>query len=79
MPADAYKRLLKALGFDENGNTLGGSSSSSKKRTGAAEASPSGKKAKTLMSFGFKKAPAKETVDETPKESVKQVSSQETS
>ena len=79
MPADAYKRLLKALGFDENGNTLGGSSSSSKKRAGGAEASPSGKKAKTLMSFGFKKAPAKETADETPKESGKQVSSQETS
>lgn len=80
---DAFKRLLKALGFDENGNTLGGSSNnaSGKKRAGGAGASPPDKKAKTLMSFGFKKEPAKEaegkTVNGTAQKAEKETSSKE--
>ena len=60
---DAFKRLLKALGFDEHGNTLGGSD---KKRKQAAADADSGtaKKTKTLMNFGFKKqSPAKSAED----------------
>lgn len=52
--ADAFKRLLKALGFDENGNTLGGSDKKRKQTAADAEAGDA-KKTKTLMSFGFKK------------------------
>ena len=62
--SDAFIRLLKALGFDEHGNTLGGSD---KKRRQAATDTEAGgaKKTKTLMNFGFKKQspskPAKDT------------------
>lgn len=50
----AFKRLLKALGFDENGNTLGGSDKKRKQAAADAEAGAA-KKTKTLMNFGFKK------------------------
>ena len=52
--AEAFKRLLKALGFDENGNTLGGGDKKRKQATGD-DSGTSGKKTKTLMNFGFKK------------------------
>lgn len=77
MSGEAFKRLLKTLGFDESGNTLGGSSNS-KKRSKAAEASPTGKKAKTLMSFGFKKEPVKGDADGSAEKVPKQALSQET-
>ena len=51
---DAYKRLLKTLGFDESGNTLGGSEKKRKQAAADAENS-SAKKTKTLMNFGFRK------------------------
>ena len=53
--ADAFKRLLKTLGFDENGNTLGGGDKKRKQAAGGAENGTPSKKTKTLMSFGFKK------------------------
>lgn len=54
MSSDAFIRLLKALGFDENGNTLGGNDK--KRKQAAADAEAGGaKKTKTLMNFGFKK------------------------
>ena len=61
--SDAFKRLLKALGFDENGNTLGGSDK--KRKQAAADAESGGaKKTKTLMNFGFKKqSPSKPVED----------------
>lgn len=61
--ADAFKRLLTTLGFDEHGNTLGGGS---KKRAqaGSADTATPSKKAKTLMSFGFKKQPVKQTTSQ---------------
>lgn len=60
--ADAFKRLLKALGFDEHGNTLGGADKKRKQAAGDADKATPDKKTKTLMSFGFKKqAPAKQS------------------
>ena len=61
--SDAFTRLLKALGFDEHGNTLGGSDK--KRKQAAADAEASGaKKTKTLMNFGFKKqSPSKPAED----------------
>lgn len=56
--ADAYKRLLHTLGFDEHGNTLGGADKKRKQAAGGAQQSTPGKKTKTLMSFGFKKQSA---------------------
>ena len=57
--ADAFKRLLHTLGFDEHGNTLGGADKKRKQAAGDAHKATPGKKTKTLMSFGFKKeAPA---------------------
>ena len=61
VPADAFKRLLKALGFDEHGNTLGGADKKRKQAAGDADKATPDKKTKTLMSFGFKKqSPAKQ-------------------
>lgn len=55
MSTDAFKRLLKTLGFDESGNTLGGGDKKRKQAAGDAEGGTPGKKTKTLMNFGFKK------------------------
>ncbi len=44
--ADAFAKLLTALGFSDTG---------SKRKADAASTPESGKKAKTLMSFGFTK------------------------
>ena len=44
--AEAFAKLLKALGFDGSGG---------KRKADAASTPESGKKAKTLMSFGFTK------------------------
>ncbi|KAL0052534.1 hypothetical protein WJX82_003515 [Trebouxia sp. C0006] len=63
--AEAFKRLLKALGFDENGNTLGGGDK--KRKQGGADAGNGtpGKKTKTLMNFGFKKQSPSKPVEQT--------------
>jgi len=61
---DAFKRLLHTLGFDENGNTLGGGDKKRKQGAGEADNGTPGKKTKTLMSFGFeKKSPSKPADD----------------
>ncbi len=63
--AEAFKRLLEALGFDENGNTLGGGDK--KRKQGGADAGNGtpGKKTKTLMNFGFKKQSPSKPVEQT--------------
>ncbi len=63
--AEAFKRLLKALGFDENGNTRGGGDKKRKQVGGDADNGTPGKKTKTLMNFGFKKQSPSKPVEQT--------------
>ena len=64
MSTDAFQRLLKALGFDEHGNTLGGTAK--KRKQAAADAdSDSARKTKTLMNFGFKKQSPNKPAEDT--------------
>lgn len=67
---EAFKRLLKALGFDENGNTLGGTEKKRKQAVADAD-NGAAKKTKTLMNFGFKKQSPSKPTDDTETAAVK--------
>lgn len=70
MSTEAFKRLLKALGFDENGNTLGGTEKKRKQAVADAD-NGAAKKTKTLMNFGFKKQSPSKPTDDTETAAVK--------
>lgn len=69
MSTDAFQRLLRALGFDEHGNTLGGTGK--KRKPAAMDADSDAKKTKTLMNFGFKKQSPSKAAEGTKTAAVK--------